>query len=783
MRNRTTRYIGLITATTLLLGSLAHAAEIRLECEDFGGPWREQRNIPGYSGRGFVVSNAEGIATEPMSLDVEIPEPGTYYVWARGWEGGGSDRRWRVQVGDVLLDITHQALRANRFAWQPCGEVELAEGDVEIHLVDAGTSFEVADAIMLTTDAEHDPTEEERRWTVLDPERARSMVFDEIMARTRAHAAAMPVPETLEDWRESAPEVQRRVREALHLDRLPEPCPLNAKVLGSAQRDGYRIERVTFESRPDMIVTANVYVPDGDGPFPLVLCPVGHWGNAKNEETPAARNRGLAKLGYITITYDPFGQGERNVSGNSHQEAWRLSLTGRSNMTMMVYDTIRALDYMVTRDDFDSALVACTGASGGGLNTLYFSLVEERLDVAVPTVYITQWEDFLGTGAGHCPCSHVPGLGRFTDMGEMTALFAPKPQMYLDAADDPQFLTSGAQRAEAQARVVYDLFDAGDDLRLHTFPGGHDYGQGMRETLYGFLALHFLDEGDGSPIPEPADVMPPPAMSELWCCESGKVPAEATTVRQAAETWARAAIEQLPSPGAANPATLRAALVEVVNPPDPTDPPALEHVDTFEHDGLTVRRMKLHVQPGITLPVLIAPAKSGAPVVVMADASPDPTTAENLLREANAAGLMGVYVSPRGYGETAWDEHVICTDNLLLGDSILGQRALDLVAARRALADLPGMADAPVSLLATGADAGLCGLFAQAMWGEFAAAAIGPTMESYADTFGPGIPLMGYVNRILEVADIPHVRALAAQRPLADVESVADALAWLATHE
>ena len=774
----------IVTASLLALASIAPALAqdaLRLECEDFAGPWREQTNIPGYSGRGFVVSNAEGVATEPMVLDVEVPRAATWHVWARGWEGAGSDRRWRVQVGEALLDITHSGRRGSRFTWQRCGATELPQGNTRVSLIDAGTSFEVADALMMTTDPEHDPAEAERRWAVLDPQDAGSTVFDEIMARTHAYADAMPVPNTREEWEARATGLRPRVLRALGLEPLPERCPLNADLLGAVERDGFRVERLTFESRPGMLVTANVYVPEGDGPFPLVLCPVGHWGDAKNEETPAARNRGLARLGYITITYDPFGQGERNVDGNSHQEAWRLSLTGRSNMSIMVYDTVRALDYMLTRDDVDPTRIACTGASGGGLNTLYFSVVDDRLDVAVPTVYITQWQDFLGTGAPHCPCSHVPGLGAFTDMGEMTALFAPRPQMVLDAADDPQFLTSGAERAEAQARVAYELIGAGDRLELHTFPGGHDYGQDMRERLYGFLAQHLLGEGDGSPLQEPPDPSPP-TREELWCFESGKVPASSTTVRQLAEGWANEALDRLSSPAEQDTASTRAALTDVLRPPSPGPEPRLEYVDTLEDDGLQVRRMVLHVQPGISLPVLVARSASGAPAVIIADASPDPSTAKNLLRQAHDAGFMGVYVSPRGYGETAWDEHVICTDNMLFGDSALGQRAYDLVATRRAFAALPGMDGTPVSLLALGPDAGLAGLFAQAIWGEFDAAAVGPMMSSYGDAFRSSIPLMAYVPGILHVADIPHVRALADERPLADVASVQDALTWLAAH-
>jgi dienelactone hydrolase len=512
-----------------------------------------------------------------------------------------------------------------------------------------------------------------------------------------------------------------------------------------------------------------------------VLCPVGHWTHGKNEETPAARSRGLAKLGYITLTYDPFGQEERAVPGNAHTEAWNLALTGRCNMSLMVWDTVRALDYMLTRPDVDGTRIACTGASGGGLNTLYFSVVDDRLGVAVPVVYITQWEDFLGTGAAHCPCSHVPGLGAFTDMGEMTALFAPKPQLYMGAADDPHFLPSGARRAEAQARVVYDLLDADANLRCEIFSGGHDYSRPMRETLYGLVEQHLRGQGDGAPVPEPPDVTPPPAIEELWCFEGGKAPASGTTVRQLAEEWAREAIGRLPRPEAIDPTQTRAALIELLHPPSPEEPPTLEHVGEIEADGLTVRKLELRVQPGITLPALLTVAAPGAPAVVIADASPDPASAEALLRQAHAAGLTALYVSPRGWGETAWDEHVTCTDNVLLGDPILGQRAYDLAAACRALR---GRLDeqARVALLATGPEAGLAALFAQALWGEFDAAAVGPVPETYLDAFGPGLPLMAYVAGILGLADLPHVRALAEQRPLLSLDHPQgqEALAWLA---
>ncbi|MBM3501056.1 MAG: hypothetical protein FJX74_20590, partial [Armatimonadetes bacterium] len=602
-------------AVCCAVAAASHAETIRLECEDLNGPWRVQTNIAGYSGRGFVVSNAEGVARTVMVGTVRTGEPATYIVWARGWEGGGADRRWRVRIGEALLDVTHAERDAGRFSWQRCGEVALPAAEIEVRLVDAGDSYEVADAIMLTTDPTLDPIAEERRWRVLPAYEAERMVFEEIMARTRAYAAAMPVPESREAWAARATAIRPRILRGLGLDPLPERTPLNAQVLGEVARDGYRIERVTFESRPGLIVTANVYVPDGEGPFPLVLCPVGHWGRGKNDGPPSARNRGLAQLGYITITYDPFGQEERAVPGNEHSEAWNLSLTGHCNMSVMIWDTVRALDYMLTRDDVEGTHIACTGASGGGLNTLYYSVVDERLGAAIPVVYVTQWEDFLGTGAPHCPCSHVPGLGAFTDMGEMTALLAPRPQLYMGAAEDPQFLPRGARRAEAQARVIYALLDADENLRCEIFPGGHDYGQPMREVLYGFVEQHLRGQGEGAPLSEPPDTLPPPSIEELWCFEGGKVPPTAKTVRQLAEEWAREALSRLPGPEALDAAATRAALLDALQPPAPVEPPRFEQVGELRSGDLTVHKLKLHVQPGITLPALLVANEPGSPAV------------------------------------------------------------------------------------------------------------------------------------------------------------------------
>lgn len=180
--------------------------------------------------------------------------------------------------------------------------------------------------------------------------------------------------------------------------------------------------------------------------------------------------------------------------------------------------------------------------------------------------------------------------------------------------------------------------------------------------------------------------------------------------------------------------------------------------------GLQVEKLKLRTGPGTVLPAYLHRGPAGAPVVVIVDSAV--SSGAGPLAEAARRGLSALYVSTRGRGELEWDEYLVVSDNLMLGDPVLGQRALDLVAVRAALRADPELADAPAVLLALGEDAGLVGLYAQAAFAPYEAAVIGPTAGTYLEAHDRGMPLMSHMQGILRVADLPHVAALAAERPL-----------------
>jgi len=655
---------------------------LRIDAGAFVGSWREQANIPGYSGDCFRVSNAEGIATDALRARIRPggggPFPGgTYLVWVRGYEGDDYDRSLEVAIDGQRFEPTHRGKFAGRFSWQLAGHVELEDRPREIEVRDAGDGYECFDALCLTNDLHFDPGARERVERALlappDGDDFLDQVIEECVERAEeSHRRIAAQQDDLERWSTERERLHLRLREALGLEPLPPRTPLNARVVGTLSRDGYRVERLIFESRPGFPVTANLYLPAGQTGVrrPAVVCPTGHFGLAKTEPVVQARCIGLAKQGYVVLTYDPFGQGERDVPGNGHSEYFRSIAVGRNNMSFMVWDTLRAIDYLLERPEVDPERIACTGCSGGGLNTLYAAAIDERIAVAVPVVYVSTLREFLGTRHSHCPCSHVNGLASFADMGDVVALNAPRPTLLITASRDPSFTPRGAYDAAEQARGAFSLHGAPGALAVVEVDAEHGYDQEMREALYGWLAQHLLGQGDGAPIPEPA-FETEKDLTALHCFEGGRVPEEWSSVRElnlARERELAAARPQSPE-------ALRsqlALLLGEVPPARPSEPDA----------GL----LRIHRQldgEGARTPVAFTTSAGppimgwrqpgpheGGPLVVLFCEETESSDQRPLLDDSLARASEAIVLELR-WTRGGSDEHVLATNAHLSGDPLV----------------------------------------------------------------------------------------------------------------
>ncbi len=180
---------------------------------------------------------------------------------------------------------------------------------------------------------------------------------------------------------------------------FPERSPLNPLTVRGFERDGYLVENVMFQSRPDFWVTGNLYIPiSGKAPYPGIISPTGHDPLARMDQIYQCAYINLVKNGFVVLAYDPIGEGERRfywnpvtnsseVSGDpvfEHSMPGQLQLLMGENLTQFrIWDGIRSIDYLLTRPEVDKQRIGCAGHSGGGTLTLFITALDERVKCAV----------------------------------------------------------------------------------------------------------------------------------------------------------------------------------------------------------------------------------------------------------------------------------------------------------------------------------------------------------------------------------------------------------------
>ncbi len=291
-------------------------------------------------------------------------------------------------------------------------------------------------------------------------------------------------------------DVRRRIADCF--GPFPDKTPLNARVTGVVDRDAYTIEKVLFESRPGFLVSANLYVPKGiTAPRPGVVGSCGHSTNGKAAEAYQAFAQGLARQGYVTLIFDPIGQGERlqyshvdikhrpRVGVGEHLHAGNQQfLVGEFFGSWRAWDGIRALDYLLSRKEVDPTRVGITGNSGGGTMSTWLCGVEGRWTMAAPACFVTTFrrnlENELPADTEQCP---PRVLAHGLDHADFLAAMAPKPVVILSKEQD-FFDVRGSEEAFARLKTLYTLLGAEENIKLHTGPTDHGYSIENREAMY-----------------------------------------------------------------------------------------------------------------------------------------------------------------------------------------------------------------------------------------------------------------------------------------------------------
>jgi dienelactone hydrolase len=352
---------------------------------------------------------------------------------------------------------------------------------------------------------------------------------------------------TLDAWKTRAEYLRLHVLASAGLLPLPDKTPLRPSVFGEVTRNGYRVAKVYFESLPGFFVTGNLYRPIGDGPFPAVLSPHGHWTYGRLENTQLTSGPGrainLARQGFVVFTYDMVGYNDSqqlpHTFGGRRESLWGLSLAG-----LQLWNSIRALDFLETLPDVRRDALAATGESGGGTQTFLLAAADPRVKVAVPVNMISLHMQ------GGCLCENPPGLRLGTTNVEIAATIAPRPMLMISATGD---WTAETMEIEYPAvRAVYELFGAADRVQAVRMTAEHNYNKDSREAMYDWMARWLQQAPAGTKVAERAFSVEP--LPDLLVFHRRALPEGAATAAQLTEAWIAAAKRQLgaaPSPDAA----------------------------------------------------------------------------------------------------------------------------------------------------------------------------------------------------------------------------------------
>jgi hypothetical protein len=541
-----------------------------------------------------------------------------------------------------------------------------------------------------------------------------SELRNEAAKRFRIHQ----LPRTLAEWKKKRPVLIRKIWEKLGVS-IDHELDLDVRETGSIRMDGYTIIKLYYRSRPGMYVTANLYVPEGKGPFPAVLNMHGHWAQGRLAERIQQRGHSLAKNGYVCLCVDAFGAGERATEHGTfeyHGGILGASLmnVGETLMGAQIVDNMRGIDLLSSLPYVDSERIGATGASGGGNQTMWVTALDDRIKAAVPVVSVGSFQSYVT--ASNCICELLPDGLDFMEESAVLALVAPRALKICNCLKDsnPTFFPSEMLRTLPEARHVFRAYGVDSQLAYQIFPYIHGYWPEIREAMLGWFDLHLKGIGHGAPKAE----IPFTCLEEweLMVFPQGKRPPEVVTISEyCRKRGAEIRKEMLAGKSIDPNAALRQLAAILRIGPWLRTEAAHEHPQETEWRKLTIR-----TQCGRMIPVLRREPEKGRKILVLASPVGKADVAgSRLLESALSAGDGVLIFDPWGCGETdsfpdtsRGDKHHTLTRAVLwLGQTLLGEWTRDYAAVAeyatrefpRAQVEIGGLGEAGLAALAASA--------------------------------------------------------------------------------
>lgn len=555
----------------------------------------------------------------------------------------------------------------------------------------------------------------------------------------------------------------------------PEAVTPEARVVGTHDRNGYRLENVLFESFPGWEVNATVYVPrEFEAPFAAVVVPVGHSG--KQYESYQLPCQLFARSGYLAIVFDPPGQSGEKREGNDHfVDGVRCYPVGESSSRYFVADALRCVDYVASRQDVDAGNgVAMTGVSGGGTTTTLAGLLDERITVLGPSCCVTPLADLdISQCYSGCPETHMWGrYAEGVDEIDLVCAAAPRPVLLMAGQQDEVFRIGDTRVLAEEARSFYERAGVAERLEFFADTGGHGYSLAQARQFVRFLHRWLPGERvEALELPDTSFHVAP--AEDLQCHPRTDVNMRSLAIKRSHELRC----ERDSSADA-----VRGAAGELVDA-QRVSPPSAEAGAPFRVWTHYWQQVMLRPESGIELPATLLYGVDGASAPTLLhfdDQGRDRLLRQDgalaqavrfLERDEAAANLLTVDL--RGWGDTSmalypyeiasWGgtDRYLAYASAALGDSVMSMRVRDALSALAYVRSRPE-ADADGVVVSGCGLGGVVARHVAAIDANLRGLVVWDTLESFEGLVGeehPCWPQDAFMPNVLLHYDLPELTA------------------------
>ena len=547
----------------------------------------------------------------------------------------------------------------------------------------------------------------------------------------------------------------------------PERTPLNARTVATVKREGYRIEKVLFESMPKLFVTANLFIPDSPkfkAPYPAVVMSCGHSGDGKDCDIYLRACVLAVKSGFVALMYDPYEQGERKQfkaigsTGNHNIIGLKASLIGWSMPLLRTWDGMRAIDYAESRAEVDKDRIGFMGQSGGGTMTALMTAADWRLKATAPSCYLTSLRHLCESMGPQDAEQNIFGQLAF-GLNHTGYVLLPDTKVAVTCRFRDMFSIYGTLDLFRTVKTLAAKIGTSEHYALNSAPGPHGWTESTETGSIDWMRAWLKGEKEVLPLDctryRPLDIGFNVKNVELGLApeECGVTPTKCTMdipgardIHMIMRDRLATIVKARPVYSVAERNSIAARLAGVKKPSEMGT--IVKELPAVDVAGAKLTRVAFTYPDGLYLPACwIVPEKSDAtkaPVVMIGSKGRADWAAD--VKASLAAGASVLVADITGYGEIGKENAIFygakdCPEEgvsamlYLMGESMTGRRASDMLV----LADwVKGKTGLAPELLAKGSAAIPAAHARAADTGAFAKVSVSDTPMSWTEFIEKG---------------------------------------------